>query len=456
LKLSWLSGVVDTYYNIPANTTQLFVEGETNPQIVASKEFLCPNGSDSLELSISGWTNHIWENGSTAESIWVTLPGVYSVTVGTGYGHTLQLNYEVQMAQLESYEIMNTPVSCAGDSTGAVEVIKMNTGELVFAANNLSAGDYLFPITLYEGCVVEENIHIDEPLPFTLQADSLRPACFELASGSAVVIGLGGTAPYFGFNSEGILHLNNLLSGNYTDAITDANGCISTYSFAIAEIPLAVIEITSPSWVCMNEMLTFEATVSGVGNNYFWDVLSPGTLLGAGSYLTAVVDSFQCVTALDFTIEEIQSPTITANISSASTLGLGSIVLDVVGNYPPYSATWQSGFVGFNYTGIAQGDFNVSISDSLGCSVDTLFTVSFVFVEEENSSSEFIVDWKTGQLKYIGTERLFGIEVFNTIGQLVFAKSSLGANESVHLPIPPQAVYICSSKGKSRTRVVLR
>ena len=456
LKLSWLSGVVDTYYNLPANTTQLFVEGETNPQIVASKEFLCPNGSDSLELSISGWPNHTWENGSTAESIWVTLPGVYSVTVGTGYGHTLELNYEVQMAQLESYEIMNTPVSCAGDSTGAVEVIKMNTGELVFAANNLFAGDYLFPITLYEGCVVEENIHIDEPLPFTLQADSLRPACFELASGSASVIGLGGTAPYAGFKSEGILHLNNLLSGNYTDAITDANGCISTYSFTIAEIPQAVIEITSPSWVCMNEMLTFEATVSGVGNNYFWDVLSPGTLLGAGSYLTAVVDSFQCVTDLDFTIEEIQSPTITATVDSQSALGLGSIVLDVVGNYPPYTATWQSGFVGFSYTGIAQGEFNVSISDSLGCSVDTLFTVSFVFVEEENSSSEFIVDWKTGQLKYIGTERLFGIEVFNTIGQLVFTKSSLGANESVHLSIPPQAVYICSSKGKSRTRVVLR
>jgi hypothetical protein len=456
LKLSWLSGVVDTYYNIPANTTQLFVEGETNPQIVASKQFLCPNGIDSLELSISGWPSHVWDNGSTAESIWVSTPGVYSVTVGTGYGHTLHLNYEVQMAQLESYEIMNTPVSCAGDSTGAVEVIKMNTGELVFAANNLSAGDYLFPITLYEGCVVEENIHIDEPLPFTLEADSLRPACFALASGSAVLSGLGGTAPYPGFNSEGILHLNNLLPGNYSETVTDANGCPSTYSFTIAEIPQAVIEITSPSWVCMNEMQTFEATVSGVGNNYFWDVLSPGTLLGAGSYLTAVVDSFQCVTALDFTIEEIQSPTITANISSASTLGLGSIVLDVVGNYPPYSATWQSGFVGFNYTGIAQGDFNVSISDSLGCSLDTLFTVSFVFVEEENSSSEFIVDWKTGQLKYIGTERLFGIEVFNTIGQLVFTKSSLGANESVHLSIPPQTVYISSSKGKARTRVVLR
>ena len=59
-------------------------------------------------------------------------------------------------------------------------------------------------------------------------------------------------------------------------------------------------------------------------------------------------------------------------------------------------------------------------------------------------------------LKYMGTERLFGLEIFNDAGQLIFTKSSLGSNESVHLNIPPQTIYISSSKGKSRTKVVLR
>ena len=128
----------------------------------------------------------------------------------------------------------------------------------------------------------------------------------------------------------------------------------------------------------------------------------------------------------------------------------------MVGNHPPYTATWLSGFVGLNNTGLPQGNYNVSITDSLGCTVDTLFTVLFNFVEVENSSNEFIVDWKTGQLQYIGTERLFGLEVFNEIGQLIFTKSSLGSNESIHLNINPQTIYISSSKGKSRTKVVLR
>jgi len=72
------------------------------------------------------------------------------------------------------------------------------------------------------------------------------------------------------------------------------------------------------------------------------------------------------------------------------------------------------------------------------------------------SQSEFIIDWKTGQLKYIGTERLFGLEIFNAIGQLVFTKANLGANESVYLNMPPQTIYVSSSKGSARSKVILR
>jgi hypothetical protein len=456
LKLSWISGVEDIYYNIPANTTHVFVEGETRPVIVASKATLCPNGNDNLQLSISGWPNHTWGNGSTAESITVTTPGIYSVTVGTGYGHTLQLNYDVQMASVDNFTINRTPVLCAGDSTGLIEVVQVNSGQTVFTLENLAAGDYAVPISLFEGCVVEQHVFIEEPLPFTLQVDSIANTCFGNSGGSAVVMGIDGTSPYTGFNDFGVLHLNNLLPGNYSDTITDANGCVATYSFSITEIPAAIIEVTSSNWVCAGESVVFAAIVSGIGSNYFWDALSPGELLGAGSYVTAVIDSFQCATPVNVQIEEIPVPTITANISSESVLGLGSISLDVIGNYFPYSAIWQSGFVGMNFTGLAQGNYYVSVSDSLGCIVDSIFTVLFDFVEEERSSNEFIIDWKTGQLKYIGTERLFGLEIYNDLGQLIFTKPSIGANESVHLNVSPQTIYISSSKGSSRSKIVIR
>jgi hypothetical protein len=456
LKLSWISGVVDTYYNIPANTTHVFVEGETMPQIQASKAFLCPNGIDSLELSIPGWPAHTWGNGSTDENIWVTASGVYSVVVGTGFGHTLQLNYEVQMASVDNYAINTTPASCAGDSAGSIELVNLSSGQTVYAISNLSAGDYTVPITLFEGCISEQYALIEEPLPFTLQVDSVVNTCFGYSDGSALVQGIEGTAPYAGFNEYGLLHLNNLLPGNYTDTITDANGCAAIYTFAIAEIPEAIIEITSPHWVCVGESVVFEATVSGVGDNYFWDVLSPGISLGAGSYVTAIVDSFQCVTTIDVVVEEISAPTIEATIASESVLGLGNINLDVVGNYPPYTATWQSGFVGLNNTELSQGNYIVSVADSFGCAVDTMFTVLFNFVEEEVSNAEFIIDWKTEQLIYTGSERLFEVEVFDSIGQLLLSKSSLGSNEIIQLNVSPQMIFISSSTGNSRTKILLK
>jgi hypothetical protein len=362
----------------------------------------------------------------------------------------------VQIATLDNYAINRTPVLCAGDSSGFIEVVHVASGQTVFTMNNLTAGDYVVPITLFEGCVSEQHVLIEEPLPFTLQVDSIANACFGNSDGTAVLRAFDGTAPYLGFNDVGVLYLNNLLPGNYSDTISDANGCAATYSFEIAEIPGAIIEITSPNWVCTGESVVFEANVSGIGSNYFWDVIGPGTLLFAGSQSFSVVDSLLCVTSIDVTIQEIPSPAITANVVSESVLGLGSISLDVIGNNPPYTATWTSGFVGWNYTDLSQGNYNVSISDSLGCTVDTLFTVLFDFVEEENSSNEFMVDWITGQLKYTGTERLFGLEIFNAVGQLVFTKSNLGMNESLHLNIPPQTIYISSSKGNSRSKIVIR
>jgi hypothetical protein len=130
--------------------------------------------------------------------------------------------------------------------------------------------------------------------------------------------------------------------------------------------------------------------------------------------------------------------------------------LSVNGDYGPYTATWQSSFVGLNYLELAQGNYFVSISDSLGCAVDTSFTVLFDFVEEVNSSVEFIVDWKEGILKYNGSELIFDIEIFNSIGQLIYSKSTFGANESIRLNVAPQTLLISSSKGNSRSKVMLR
>ena len=109
-----------------------------------------------------------------------------------------------------------------------------------------------------------------------------------------------------------------------------------------------------------------------------------------------------------------------------------------------------------SYSDLSQGTYTVSVADSLGCTTDTTFVVMFNFIDEEAVTSEFIVDWKEGVLWYKGESLLFDIEIYNSIGQLVYMKSTLGLNESIDLDIAPQTLFITSSKGNSRTKVVLR
>jgi hypothetical protein len=297
---------------------------------------------------------------------------------------------------------------------------------------------------------------IEEPLQFLLEVDSITKPCSGYSTGSAVVRGINGTPPYMGFNDVGVLHLNNLLPGNYSESMADANGCLATYSFTVTEIPQAVVEITSPSWVCPNETVIFEASVSEIGNNYIWDVLAPGALLGAGTYFTAVVDSSLCVTTVDVNIEEIPAPSIDAVMGSESALGLGSITLNIIGEHGPYVATWESGYQGLSHTDLSQGTYIVSVADSHGCTTDTTFVVMFNFIDEGAVKTEFIADWKEGVLWYKGESLLVDIEIYNSIGQLIFMKSTLGQNESIDLDLAPQTLFISSSKGNSRTKVVLR
>jgi hypothetical protein len=456
LQLKWQSGLVDKYYNLSSNNFYTLTEGENYPTIQASKAYLCPTGNDSLQLSISDWPLHTWSNGSSGNSIWVYAPGDYSVTVGTGYGHTIQLSYSVEIANSDMFEVSTTNVFCYGDSTGSIEVRNINSDEVVFALENLPLGLASFPLTIAEGCAMEQNIFIDEPLPFLLVVDSTQSSCNGLNTGSAIIQGQGGTAPYLGFNEYGILQLSNLLAGDYTDTITDANGCAATYSFSITEIPAAIVEVTSPNWVCAGESVAFEANVSGIGSNYIWDVLAPGALLGAGTYFTAVVDSSLCVTTVDVNIEEIPAPSIDAVMGSESALGLGSITLNIIGEHGPYVATWESGYQGLSHTDLSQGTYIVSVADSHGCTTDTTFVVMFNFIDEGAVKTEFIVDWKEGVLWYKGESLLVDIEIYNSIGQLIFMKSTLGQNESIDLDLAPQTLFISSSKGNSRTKVVLR
>ncbi len=101
--------------------------------------------------------------------------------------------------------------------------------------------------------------------------------------------------------------------------------------------------------------------------------------LSAGIYIFHVSDSTGCIVTNTTTIVPISDLRIDATVfnrsyrvanqgilTSQDTMPDGKIELVVDGGVPPYTANWNTGDTGMNVTGLAQGNYQVTVSDAVG------------------------------------------------------------------------------------------
>jgi hypothetical protein len=121
--VTYASGHTDTYYNLPVDARYDFTEGETfQVNIDAGPSFagLCPG--DSLLLTSNQSGNNTWSTGQTADSIWATSAGVYSLTANNDLGITATASVEIVEFPAPSIAstVENTP--CFGTAEGGVSL----------------------------------------------------------------------------------------------------------------------------------------------------------------------------------------------------------------------------------------------------------------------------------------------------------------------------------------------
>jgi hypothetical protein len=66
---------------------------------------------------------------------------------------------------------------------------------------------------------------------------------------------------------------------------------------------------------------------------------------------------------------------INANISIACSEDEGQVEIEVLGGNAPYQALWSNGTEGLTITNLSPGEYSVSISDAMGCNLDTVFVI---------------------------------------------------------------------------------
>jgi len=278
----------------------------------------------SITSTVNGGTapyTYNWSNGATTENISNLAAGVYEVTVTDANGCQETANATVNDGANINITLTPSNPSCAGGNDGSISSV-ISGGTAPFAYNwsngvtteslsNLVAGIYSLTITDDNGCMVIATATVEEGATIDIILTPSSPLCAGANDGSISSSVSGGTAPYtynWSNGTTGVPTLTNLLAGDYTLTVTDANGCMAIESTTINDGAIITVNIAVTNPVCAgtNEgSLTASPSGGTAPYTYNWsDGGSTATIsnLAAGTYEVTVTDDNGCSTTASASI----------------------------------------------------------------------------------------------------------------------------------------------------------
>ncbi len=211
---------------------------------------------------------------------------------------------------------------------------------------------------------------------FTITPTTTPSSCGN-NNGTATVSVSGGASPYtysWSPSSQTSSVATGLSPGSYTVIVTDANNCTQTSVVMVSSSPGGSVGITSQNVLC-NGNATGSAFASASGGSppysYAWSngqTTSSATGLASGNYTVTVTDAGGCTGTQTVFISQPAAMNASVTSSPASCGNSdGSASLNPTGGNPPYSYSWSNGQQGPAATGLAAGNYSVTITDANGC-----------------------------------------------------------------------------------------
>ncbi len=366
----------------------------------------CANGNDgSIVIEPTGgtapfsFTNLISTNTTGVFDGLST--GSYSIIVTDANGCELSCGpYALDDPEFLSYELVDlNTISCANGTDGLIEIAAnggtapysyalggvVNTTGL-FA--DLTAGSYVITITDANGCVLETNaIVLEDPNALSCLIEfSNDVSCFGLVDGEFQVGANGGTAPYSyslngNINTSGIF--TNLDEGTYVITISDSNGCTAECeAITISQPEELVCDILSVTNITCFGASNGSIEIIGQGGTAPYSYTDGNTTnstgifsnLLANTYTITITDANLCETSCEVLVQEpnelscdlIEFENISCFLGSD-----GSITATAIGGTAPYVYE-TNGDINTDgiFTGLQEGTYIITITDSNNCTVD--------------------------------------------------------------------------------------
>ncbi|MEO5569985.1 MAG: hypothetical protein ABIT08_09510, partial [Bacteroidia bacterium] len=213
-------------------------------------------------------------------------------------------------------------------------------------------------------------------------------SCMGACDGSVSVYAAG-NAPFNYLWSTGntTSAVTGLCSGLYNITVTDSSGCIAVDSITIVEFALPSVSVSGTSPVCPAQC-NGTAVVTATGRapfTYSWSTVpvqnsDTATLLCAGIYYVTVTDSAGCSVLDSITISDPAAAVL--NFSSTLTVcpGVcnGTATVNSSSSSTPFTYAWLTNPIQTTQTAdsLCAGIVQVTVTDSLGCAVDSSITIS--------------------------------------------------------------------------------
>jgi gliding motility-associated-like protein len=288
-------------------------------------------------------------------------------------------------------------VSCLGGNNGSAHVTTTGGvapltytwsagGSTVDSAYNLTSGTYTVTVRDANSCTGTATFAITQPASSVSVGVAInRPAACGNNTGKIKLSVSGGTPAYSYTWSPNVSTADsaiNLAAGTYHVTVTDQGSCTSTLTIVVASAPAVTVTAGVKKDVsCFGgNNGSAHVNVSG-GTSPFTYTWSPNVStvdsainLAAGTYTVTVRDVNGCTGTASFSISQPAAAISTAPALTPATCSgnTGKIVLHAAGGTPAYTYTWSPNVSTVDSAlNLAAGTYNVTITDSKGCTFTT-------------------------------------------------------------------------------------
>ncbi|MFZ4543258.1 MAG: T9SS type B sorting domain-containing protein, partial [Saprospiraceae bacterium] len=376
----WTTG--ETTQTITVNTSNTYAVTVSNglcqgsSSIVATKNNLptvsilgnasfCEGGSTALSTNTT-FSSYRWNTNQTSQSIVISAPGTYSVSIQDNNGCTAENQITVSTVPSPKPAIIGKNSICSGDSsllslTETYNSYKWSTGTSKKDLYVKSFTNYSVTVTALNGCTGQTNFVLS-------QLADLKPVLqgkTEFCEKDTVHLKVNSNFSTYNWSTGS--KANSIVvnqGGTYRITVNDG-ACQGVDSIKLTMNPLPVPKISKDSVVCAGQIVTF-STQNGYAS-YNWSSGEKTAAINtgnAGIYRVTISSAKSCsaIDSVKLTVNQLPNPILIGQ----STICFGEkAILSLTEKYKTY--LWSNGKSTDTIQVISAGKYQVSVSDNNGC-----------------------------------------------------------------------------------------